>query len=117
MNDPVTVHLSRSIQVVGEERHFIVLAEPNGGMLARAGSVVRIIHGDDDSVAIEPLPAGVLKLIAACGGVPVRSVEGMAGADFMECQSVVLGFLGHGEAKTSSTDISNVPAGGTISPS
>jgi hypothetical protein len=114
MADSVTLTLSRPIQVVGEMRATLALREPDGGMLARAGSYVRIIHLDSGETAIEPIPGGMLKLIAACAGVPVRSIEMLAGRDFQEAQSAVMRFLAPDPAPetNSSTDTSNAPDGG-----
>lgn len=111
MSEPVTITLSQPIEVVGEQRHELILRPPDGGMLMRAGAYVRIIHLDSGDSAIEPLPSGIGKLIAACARIPVRSVEFLAAPDFAEAQGVILGFLAP-SAKSPSTATLKPPIGG-----
>jgi hypothetical protein len=117
MADPITLPLTKSIQVMADTRSVLTLREPDGGMLARAGSYVRVINLDSGETAIEPIPAGMIKLIAACAGIPVRSAEMMSGRDIQEAQSIVMGFLAPAPAPetSSSTATSNAQDGGATS--
>ena len=99
MSDPIIIELTRPIDVVGDLRTSLTLNEPTGGMLARAGSYIRIITLENGETAVEPIPAGMLKLIAACAGIPVRSAEMLRGVDVQRAQAAVMGFLAEPEAE------------------
>ena len=93
MSDPIKIDLSKPIVVIGEERTSLTLREPTGAMLARAGSYIRVVQRDDGDTAIEPIPGGMNKLIAASAGIPVSSVEMMSMRDINAAQLAVMSFL------------------------
>lgn len=119
-DDPNTVKLTKPIQALREgglvTLTSITLREPDGGMLSRAGSYMRLINLDDGNTAIEPIPKGMNKLIAACANLTERSVETMHGRDINAAQGIIMGFLAPlPEPETSSsTDTSSALISGGI---
>jgi len=102
VKDPVTIQLADPISVMGESRNSLVLKPLTGGMLARAGSYMRIVH-QEGAEGVEILPAGILKLIAASANIPLRSAEMLSAPDYHQAQAAIIDFLGMNETETAKT--------------
>lgn len=91
---PVTVTLSKPIDVIGQTVSSVTINPPLGRHLMKAGAVMRFTTRDDTGeTSVEINPDGMGKLLGACANLPVRSVEAMAASDFMACSGILMIFL------------------------
>lgn len=115
MNDPITVKLSRPLNVVGDVVDTLTIREPNGRDLREIGYPMTFhdTGGTEVNSAVMARMIGRLAGTPKTSSLPLATVDMLSVADWNACMAAVLGFFGG--AASSSTDTTSAPAGGATS--